>query len=257
MKNKLSFFLILAFTFLSCSSNDSDNSEDYLLPKTIITIDPGFSSDTAAVSYDNNKIKSIAYKMSKIYYSYEGNLIIGKAYYNVMQGKEVRVNEENYSYKNGKLESIKYLDIALAYPRKINIRSVYTYLSDTLIKEQRFSSDYLTKIETEEDYFSLLTIKNGNRIKEVIVNTKTNIPSYGFTYVYDNKNSPFKSIVGISLLINDEKSSFNNCLSRSSADSGAYFDVHKYEYNSNGYPNLETYYKGGGTQITSFTKYLY
>ncbi|WP_264552087.1 hypothetical protein [Flavobacterium sp. N2038] len=260
MKKLLLLFTVLSLIVSSCSSDENPPLEpkDSTLPKTIISIYPGFSSDTALVSYDDMKIKSIAYKKYKVYYYYEENLINRKAYYNIVEGKEVKVNEETYAYTKGKLASIKYLDIFTStYPKKINIRSVYTYLADTLIKEQRFSTDYLTKIETEEDYFSLLTVKNGNRIKEVVVNTKTNIPSYGLRYVYDNMNSPFKNIIGMSLLINDEKSSLNNRLSRSSADSGTYFDIKKYEYDPNGYPNLETYYKGEGGQITNITKYLY
>lgn len=258
MKKNLLLFSILIFSFLSCSSNDSDNTEDdtSILPKAIISIDPGFSSDTAFFSYDKNKIKSISYKKYKVYYHYEDNIIVGITYYNIVQGKEVRVNGETYSYTNGKLTSINYLDNWASSPRIINIRSVYTYLSDTLVKEQRFSTDYLTKIEAEDDYFSLLKIKNGNLIKRDYVNTKTGIPSYTFTYVYDNMNSPFKNIIGMSSLINDEKSSFNNRLSSFSVASSAYLDTKDYEYDVKGYPILETYYKGG-KQVTTITKYLY
>ncbi|KOP39587.1 hypothetical protein DBB36_20455 [Flavobacterium sp. WLB] len=258
MKKNLLLFLILIFTFLSCSSNDSDNTEDdtTILPKAIISIYPGFSSDTALFSYDKNKIKSISYKKDKIYYHYEDNVIVGKTYYNIVQGKEVKINEETYSYTNGRLASIKYLDNWASSPRKINIRSVYTYLSDTLVKEQRFSTDYLTKIEAEDDYFSLLKIKNGNLIKRDYVKTKTGITSYTYTYVYDNMNSPFKNITGMSLLINDEESSFNNRLSSFSVDSSDYLDIKDYKYDMKGYPILETYYKGG-KQVTAITKYLY
>ncbi|RYJ39577.1 hypothetical protein NU08_1246 [Flavobacterium anhuiense] len=258
MKNKLFSFLILAFTFFSCSSNESDNTEDdkAVLPKAIISIDPGFSSDTAFVSYDDMKIKSITYKKFKIYYYYEDNLITRKAYYNIVQGKEDKVNEELYSYTNGKLTSIKYLDNLSSYPTRINLRAVYTYLGDTLIKEQRYSTHYLTNVETEDDYFSLFRVKDGNRVKRINVNTKTGIPSSTVIYVYDNKNSPFKNIVGMNLLINDERSSFNNHLSSFSDNSGTYIEIKKYEYDSNNYPYIETYYKGGKEE-TTITKYLY
>lgn len=260
MKKILCLFGALALLFSSCSSeeNSSPEANDGTFPKSIITTYSGSPADTTFITYKDDKIESMTTKKNKIYFFYEGGLIQSKQYYEIVQGKENKTTVVTYFYENGKLASSKFISsISIDFPNgKFAGRNVYTFVSDTLIKEQRFDTDQFTNIEKESDTYNMLIYKNGNVIRNTTVNGKTALDMYAQIYEYDNKNSPFKNIKGINLLIAEEMSSSNNILTISSNTNFVY-DKNTYEYNDEGYPSLKTYYKGGGEQVSSTTKYLY
>ena len=47
-----------------------------------------------------------------------------------------------------------------------------------------------------------------------------------------------------------------NILNVLSGDSGSNYQTRNYEYDVDGYPSIETYYKGG-KEVTTITKYQY
>ncbi|KAF2333413.1 MAG: hypothetical protein REI96_14755 [Flavobacterium nitrogenifigens] len=260
MKKLIPLFGVLALLLVSCTSdeNSSLDAKDDTFPKSIITTYSGSPSDTTFITYKEDKIESMTTKKNKIYFFYEGGLIQSKQYYEIVQGKESKTTVVTYFYENGKLAASKFISsISIDYPNgKFTGRNVYTFISDTLIKEQRFDTDQFTNIEKESDTYDMLIYKNGNVRRRTTVNAKTSLDMYTQIYAYDNKNSPFKNIKGVNLLIADEMSSSNNILTISSNTNFVY-DKNTYEYNDKEYPSLKTYYKGGGEQVSSTTKYLY
>lgn len=259
MKKLILLFGTITLLLSSCSSDENSSVEkEAIFPKTIITTYSGSLPDTTFITYKDDKIESIATKKNKIYFVYEGGLIQSEQYYEIVQSKESKTTEITYVYENGRLASKKFNSgISLEYPNgRFKARNVYTFVSDTLIKQQRFDTDRFTDIEKESDTYDMLIYKNGNVTKSTTVNVQTSLDLYAQIYEYDNKKSPFKNISGIDLLITDEMSSSNNLLTVSN-NAKVVSDKTTYEYNDEGYPILKTYYKGGGDQVSSTIKYLY
>lgn len=197
MKKILCLFSIVSLILASCSSNVEGvaREENVLLPMTekySYTSNPGENS-TVTYAYDGNKITSLTYDNgSAVIFTYTGNLITKAVYTETYEGT-THTSTTTFTYENNKLKST----LKVNSGNSLNKKRTYTYNADGTISTVTILINPVTLEETE-DSSSILTLDaNGNIIKQV---------SDGFTTIveYDTKNSPFKSILGYSSLLDSD-----------------------------------------------------
>nr|WP_294930011.1 hypothetical protein [uncultured Flavobacterium sp.] len=251
MKKLLYLFSASLLVLTSCSNNDNDSSgiTKYILPKTI-----KYTTPTNPVGYlytfvyNGNKLVSVTHENIKTDYTYDGNVIVGV--------KNVQY-EKTYTYANNKLAMATYTSLAPTKEKK-----VYTYNSDGTITEDKYDINTTTLVESKMGT-TVLTLVNGNLVK--LYRTYSPTDPYTFEYVYDSKNSPFKNILGLNLLLVDSNGGFwpisdlislNNNATQSiyysSTETRLYIKI-DYVYNKNGYPTKATIHKNGDVLIVEYT----
>jgi hypothetical protein len=252
---KLLFLLSASLLFFaSCSSGDSNSSNNLvLLRRTVQTNVSDGIARTTIFSYDVDKIISeVTDNQYKTIYTYTGNQITKQEYFEYANLIYTKI----YTYNGNKLVSF--------FKTELNIlngeRRDYSYNTDGTVSYNLFIVDNVTKIETKTETGKIFFL-NGNVVKEEIDNYS------GFlnriTFEYDNKYSPFKNVIGLSLLIeNFALVSNNNAINESEfwqTNGGSYGGTYNYifNYNSNAYPieKTKTYALGG--QSVSTIKYFY
>lgn len=206
MKKIFYSFILLNLLFVSCSDNDDTPStpENLVLPKTIKTTYPDFPQEngTSVISYDGNKIISIARTTSITKFIYSGNVITKKEFYKIdAKGIETIIGRTVYEYEKGKLKSqIATSNIDNSHPNGEYINKyIFNYRTDGTVSYEDFNVNPQTSTETKQAEY-ILTYKSGNLIKLEIINVDTQINPTVFTYEYDNKNTPFKNVLGFDLI---------------------------------------------------------
>jgi len=252
MKKFLCLFSALTLLLTSCSSDDSNNSENSVLPKTISYTYSEFPADNelATLVYNGNKLVSASYSATdKEVYTYTGDLIT-KVEDFAAEGNISSKNE--FTYENGKLKVDLLTEIGtVTYISK----NVYTYNSDGTIAFVTYSVDPATKVEKKSSE-GVLTYLNGNLIKKTEIYTGG---SYTKTYEYDTKNNPFKNILGYNLLIDFDAVSINNEIKSTTVyNNGVDITTNVfnsvYEYNEKGYPVKRTQSDSSDNdEITNYT----
>lgn len=265
MKKFLCLFSAFALTAVSCSKDDEkSNSASSSLPKTIELTNPAFPSENkiSTITYDGNKIVSISNVFSKTDFTYNGNHIIKKVDYYIIEGQEVKSGETAYTYLNGKLETVTGSKNGQVF------RQVYTYNVDGTVKKESYSTDKTTGIESKDNDAELFTLENGNLTKHV--STADNFTTTD-VYGYDTKNNVFKNVIGFVLLLDQEitpslgqeiYSSINNVKKRTNSlvqnDKLIYGPVvypTECDYNSNDYPTKKITHNEDGSvkEIFNYT----
>lgn len=213
------FLLLIFFTLFSCSKDD-DNiiKDDSVLVKRIETSDGSFYT---TFTYEGNMLVKIS--SSNGYYqiyTYTGDLITHVDMYN---SANMSRGSEDLEYFNNKLYTIK----KYGPDGKITGKAEFTYNSDESIITCGATKYYLL---------------NGNIVK--IEESLTNYCSY----TYDNKNNPFKNIMGIKSMNSFYDSEFIGNANNVLTITNPYFINHDettqiqytYEYNSQDYPISQT-----------------
>jgi hypothetical protein len=251
---KLLFLLSASLLFFaSCSSGDSNSSNPILLRRIVQTNESDGIARTTIFSYDGNKIVSeINDNKYKTIYTYTGNQITKQEYFEYTKLIFTKI----YTYNGDKLVSFFKTQPNILTGEKRN----YIYNADGTVSYNLFIVDNVTKIETKKETGKIFFL-NGNVEKEEIDNYS------GFlnliTFEYDNKHSPFKNVIGLSLLIeNSALVSNNNVINEREfwqTNGGSYGGTYNYtfNYNSNAYPieKTKTYALGG--QLLYTIKYFY
>jgi hypothetical protein len=197
MKKNLFYFLAASFVvFASCSKDDDSISEEkLLLPKKEIYTNASYPQENSTVSYvyDGNKIVSLTYDNGdKTNFTYTGNFITS-AVYTESYGGRTYSTTTTFTYENNKLKS--YLKV---YSDSSSSRKkTYTYNTNGTISTTTVSINSTTLEETLSDS-SLFTLDSRGNIVKVEFNGYIN------TVEYDIKKSPFKNILGYSLLLDSE-----------------------------------------------------
>lgn len=241
MKKILCLFTALSTVLISsCSSDDSENETNVILPKTVNYIysnEPG-DNDLSTIVYNGNKIVSTIYSGGdKEVYTYAGS-VITKIEDIAKEGNISSKNE--FTYENGKLKIDLLTEIS---KEKTYIsKNVYTHNANGTISFITYSVDPVTKKE-EKSSEGVLTYLNGNLINKTETYSGN---TYNKTYEYDSKNSPRKNILGFNLLVDFDTSASINNVTKST-------NVYKYgentttsvlntvyEYNEKGYPVKQT-----------------
>ncbi|MBF4473446.1 hypothetical protein [Flavobacterium sp. HJJ] len=247
----------------SCSSDDSssDSSTNMVLPKTVtITYpNPEFSSHNrrTVMTYDGNKILTSVDEYSKTVFTYDGNFIVKQVKFDIdYKGNEVKDAEVSYTYENGKLKTRTLREeFSTEYPNgQLIYKTVYTHVSDNEVTYMFYSVDSKTNVEIK-DHQGVLIYKDGNLVKEEeltfnIIYRDTRV------YEYDDKNAPFKNILGYNLLLNGVSIGNNNITSGSSL-SNLFVYIGNYIYGDNGYPTKVMNYASDRKTILYITEYTY
>ncbi|WP_298288962.1 hypothetical protein [uncultured Lutibacter sp.] len=225
MKNLL-FIFSLSFIFLfSCSSENNDDTaiddNSLVLVKKIETSE-GF---TMNLFYNENKLIETIAERNNFYsatkYTYAGSLISKIERYN--ENNQPTGYFESYEYNNNKL--IK---------RKI-------YSNNNLVEEWNLT--YINNkirmyhpTNSEGEYWLYYLDSNNNVVKfETYYNNQVVQTSI---ITYDNKNNPYKNVLGLNLFINDwfEVSNNNQITATIETNSENYYSNHTYQYNPQNYP---------------------
>jgi hypothetical protein len=247
MKKLLCLFGASLLVLTSCSNDDSTpvDPATTILPKTITNIYGGKSLPTQ-ITYDNKKIVSIVHsKGEKNVYTYTGDVITKEVEYDE---KGILDSTTEYIYTNGKLSSKISLETGTDYKYKTK----YTHNTDGTISYEEFRIAVATGVEQQYGDTGKYTYKDGNLVKK----ENSYYGSVGSsTYEYDTKNSPFKNVLGYSLLI-DEQPSANNVVKRTYiSGSSTYISTRTYIYNSNGFPTEVVSVENGQSDGT--TQFVY
>lgn len=263
MKKLLLLFCAFTLLLTSCSSGENSSSEDKsILPKTISYLYPSVNLGTNTkntLTYDGNKIVSSISPISKVNFTYTGNVITKQQLFDVdSKGLETKDMEAEYTYENGKLKTrITRESFTTKYPNGQYIgKTVYIHVSNNLISYIDYKVDPDTKNETKisEGTFAY---KDGNLIEDknvrgVVTSTRT--------YEYDTKNNPLKNILGLDLLLKETEISNNNILKIKRVDSdlpNSSIYLTSYIYNDKGFPTKQTSLAGDGKTVEYEIEYTY
>ena len=196
MKKILCLFSALALLVSSCSSDENSSSEEkVLLPKTekYTYGSNGTENDLVTYAYDGKKITSLTYGGGqKTVFTYTGDLIT-KAVYTETYGGATHTSTTTFTYENNKLKS----SLKVNSGNSSNVKKTYVYNANGTISTVTTLINTTTQEEIQDSSSVLTLDANGNIIKAEF-NDLTNIVEY------DTKNSPFKNIVGYTLLLDSE-----------------------------------------------------
>jgi hypothetical protein len=222
MKNLFINKTMLLFGILmlhSCSSNTETETKPVvsIFVKTIVKTHSPNDIETISHIYDGNKIVSRKNDGGFVSnYTYTGNVITKI---------EERVNNnfqssKEYTYVDGKVATKVWkrnYDGTNSY--------IYTYNSNGTVSYKRTQPSGVST--------GILTIANGNIVKNEVFNNGTLLNTY--TYGYDNKNNPFKNVLGFNLLLETDEEMFSpNNMIQDGGGSPTFNYILK--YNDDGFP---------------------
>ena len=249
MKKLITSLFIAVIAITSCSKNDETpvdpNTTMVILPKRTVTTSSSGTVGEVLLSYNGNKLATITTPSAKTFYTYSNDLIVKTESFD----GTVLKNDAVYSYENDKVKTVIYREISTS--TTFTNKYVYTYISGTSIKEERYKIN-ADGSETKLTDVKMLTYLNGNLIKTVEEKSSTqfngtiDIPTtnkYTNDYEYDNKNYVLKNCVGFNKI---ENRSVNNFTKRVQLSEGTYnnapnpstisTDIYEYKYNSDNFP---------------------
>lgn len=185
--------LVIATLFTSCSSNDNpDNplpTETYILVKKTIDSDVS-GSITSNYTYVGNKIVSIISTdgLSTVF-TYTGNLITKVESFS---GTNLDSRETFIYNSSGKL--VTYLN--LDYNSSTGDKSTYEYNTDGSISANHYTGDLSSQTTLENTALTQFVDGEVSREEEYFIGSTT--PYFVVEYAYDNKENPYKNVLGFS-----------------------------------------------------------
>ncbi|MFH6994765.1 hypothetical protein [Flavobacterium sp. FlaQc-48] len=230
MKKNLFYFLAASLVaFSSCSKDDDDSSTVLLLPKTEKYTYASHPDDSSTISYvyDGNKIVSLTYDDgSKTVFTYAGDFI-SKAVYTESYEGATHSTTTTFAYENNKLKS--YLEVSS--DNSSSKKKTYVYNANGTISTVTVLINPVTQDEIQDSSSVLTLDSNGNIIK-------AEFDDYSNTIEYDTKYSPFKNVLGYTLLLDSdifdkEANSLNNVVKIT--EKTGEVTVYENTYNSNNY----------------------
>jgi len=219
-------FLVLT----SCSNDDNSSKGDdsskpaaVLVKKFVYTEKNGTYTDE--VVYEGNKITTITNSDGGgVKFTYDGNVITKIESFD--EDGELYLLEE-YTYNKEKLSTSIRKEIGYKFYYKTN----YTHNADGTISYEEIEGTVETGSEEKTGQTGKYTYANGNLIKNERFGKLSESVT---TYEYDDKNNPYKNIIGFSLLLNKEKSNYNNPVKRTSDQDSS--TTYEYKYDNSNYP---------------------
>ena len=228
---KIIFFLFVSIMFINCGGSDDNaitndnNSNDVILIKKIV----GSSSGTMLYTYNGNKLFRITSQNGFEEYTYSGDLITNVQGFNSNGQPDGYL--EFYGYENGKLAVKK------IYSNDELVESyTFSYLNNSikiidLLELNRYSLAYLDS--------------NGNifKIEYFFDNQNSNNTTI---YNFDNKNSPFKNIIGLNEFVLRGPGVRNNTISHKV--NNIIQNTFTWQYNDLNYPiSVESFDSNGNS----------
>ena len=111
----------------------------------------------------------------------------------------------------------------------------YTYLSNNNVSEKTYELDNNSG-QFEQIGENIIKLNSNNEIVEVTYNNLVGGQDYIETYVYENRNNPFKNIIGFDKLYIFSKEGNNHNVLNISRSNGTYYREYFYTYNDLNYP---------------------
>ena len=229
-----------------CSSDSgSDNSNSIILCKTIKyneTTSTNVISHRDEFTYDGNKlIQTNAFRNDvlnrKSLFFYTGDLITQVKTYN-SSNQLIYLEVYTYNNSNQLIQSISY-DQGI-----LDVRETYSYNQNgTINKLTYYNYGQPQEILSENTTFS---INNGNLVSINKIEYSLNQNNKLITFVYDDKNSPFRNLNPSVkfILMDSEFFNSNNAINRTETNSDPIYsnriDNYQYLYNSDNYPTVVT-----------------
>ncbi|MEO8254636.1 MAG: hypothetical protein ABI554_09665 [Flavobacterium sp.] len=234
---KLFYILSVIVTLASCSNDEksSENETSSILIKRIVHTYSKDDITTLNYLYDGNKIISEKDENGFLRkFTYTENLItkIEETVKNQFQ------NSKDYSYKNEKLDKVI---IKQNYGGTITF--TYSYNNDNTIS-------YVKTQTGSENNTGVLTIVNGNVIKNKVIYGGKYPSTINYVFEYDTKNNPFKNVLGFDLLLDDEEMfSANNMTKDGSGEPPFNFTL---KYDANDFPIEKKTTNNGSNEIVQY-----
>lgn len=234
MKKIILLLSVVLLSLVSCSKSDSPTPTEptFILPKKIInTTNTLDGTSTVDILYNGNKISDFSETRNGVLYktvfTYNGDLIVKTESFRANVSSEI----EEFVYNNNNQLTTRFyaenrVDSQTNLPYTQKKKKSYTYNStnDTIL-EENFS--FTDNVYVTENSTKLYTFLNGNLTSSIEKNSYqynngtnniTNTNKYTYTYEYDNKNNPFKNILGFSKISFNSDFSLNN-VTRSTSSS--------------------------------------
>ncbi|WP_223678718.1 hypothetical protein [Flavobacterium hibisci] len=243
MKKILFLFGALAFALTSCSSDDdSSGSSDLVLLKKEISTDSDGDKVITNYAYDGNKIVKITVDGSTdgVYFTYTGNLITKMEF--KYDGDVEQINKYEYDSNN------LLISFVMTEPlEEYGFKEVYKYETDGSITVTTFRGDDVA--QTTANGTRKITFTAG----EITKITSTDSPSRSYTY--DDKNNPFKNILGydkISFVEGEASGIVHNIVSEKDLDNNEVTSSYVFTYNAANYPTKVTESEEGETATVEY-----
>lgn len=244
---KIIYLLSISFLMLqacSTSNNNSDNSNSIILCKRQLSGNAYFD-----YTYDGNKILTTKFNGLLLFkYYYTGDLITKVESYD---GNELSITSIFTYNNNNQLIS----EVGLRYlPEPSGYRRTFSYNSNNTISTVEYSGTLSlqnTIIQT-----GTITLINGEEAISSNLNIETNT-IFTRTKTYDDKNSPFKNILGADKLFLSSVFGFGgkrNPVSITNSYPTISNITINYQYNDQGYPLSQ--FSTNGNSTVSF-QYFY
>lgn len=219
---KIIFLFCITFLFLqACSSESSDNNENSIILCKHKVFSNGSSWD---YSYDGNKILMVK----------TGNSILLKYYYT----GDLITKVENYDSN----EIVRRITFSYNNINQLISEEAVHYLPDLTYNKTDYihnSNNTISFIQYTGAPGSYSVFTSGTII---LVNNEENVRQDNFqtiTMTYDNKNSPFKNVLGVDKLFPTSQVGFggrySNPVSVNFSNSNS-ANTYQYQYNQQGYP---------------------
>lgn len=218
MKKILYCFLIAA-TISSCS-NDENSNEPEKSNVLVTKIIKKYSSSDIATNeflYEDNKILTERNNTGFLRkFTYDENVIIRieETVNNNFQ------NSRDYSYKDGKL-----IKMVLKQNYGGTIMYTYTHKDDGNVS-------YIKTQTGSENSTGFLLISNGNIIENTVTYGGKYPSTVTYKFEYDNKNNPFKNVLGFNLLLDDQEMFSSNNLTKDGSGEPPYYFTLLYDDNN-------------------------
>jgi hypothetical protein len=218
---------------LSLNQTQYLNQKGTLLKKTVAVINGGTTEITGDYIYNGNKlVKIVSSDGKEVVYTYTGNLITERAFYTngVLNTKELF--EYNATNQLITLKRVSPNNI-------IQYRAVYVYNVDGTVSVTGYKGDLIAQssvIKSRKVFFL-----NGQVSKiETYVTVNGSVVTNTANYTFDNKNTPFRNILGFDKLTYHDAALNGNPQNITgisyTGSSPANSDKIQYTYNAIGYP---------------------
>lgn len=254
----------IALSTLSCSSSDdapfdnSDPSNQSVILPTKMTMD----GIVMKINYNGTKIISMINNINhgqRVEFSYTDDYVSGIKHYE----NNVLESAVEYGYSNGRMSTAVIKEYSTTGVVQNTVAFTYIYTSNTEISVKKQTNSGAAGSSTIN---SVVTYNNGNMVSSIgsgtgIVNGNTVNYTEKETYIYTDKNYPFKNVKGFDKIIfNGNESSdgismlFSNIKNSLSTYKGEFTNTtagggtatgttsHKYTttFNTAGYPSEES-----------------
>jgi hypothetical protein len=277
MKKITTALCIVLFALVSCTKNDTppvtENPTGLILPKKLI-IKQDSEIRILNITYDGNKIVEAKNEIEKTVFTYTGDLVTREISYK----NNAVFEDRKYVYENNKLktEIIKGINTSPFTGNPIVTTYEYTQNSNGTITREIYDTDTVTGVVTKLGNIYTLTVENGNLVKDISTSEFGDVLEiFTTTFIYDNKNNPYKNILGFDKLnyTRDFHRTTNNLLKETRVFTFKYNSpnaiirpaisdintTYDFKYDANGYPMEEkkNFIDRNGVPKTNTTEYSY